>query len=155
VNITDLETTLRALEAAGKVLVTLFRIVSSKVNQIAVVSRDLAALAPFAEYTFDWTSDANGNYTSEFLVPSGYLRSIRFIPGTGSVQPTNQYDVTLVDGIGVNLLGSVGADLSNVTATLAVFTQPIPWNRGLVTLTISAAGAAKTGKVVLLATESA
>ncbi len=72
--------------------------------------------------TFDWTSDASsadvsGTKTKEL---SGIIERVTFIPDSGDTQPTNEYDVTLEDENGVDVLGGNGADLSNAAASTVV-----------------------------------
>ena len=40
-----------------------------------------------------------------------------FVPGTGSTQPDEGYDITLADATGIDVLAGLGANLSNNKAT--------------------------------------
>ena len=66
-------------------------------------------------WRFDWTCDGVGDadaYTP--FVVSGELLRVVFIPVAGVA---NLYDVVLTDSDGLDTLGGVGANLSNVTST--------------------------------------
>lgn len=71
--------------------------------------------------TFDWLSDAAGA-VSGLLSPdvSGKLMCVVFTPDGGGTQPTDLYDVTLVDEDGFDVLQGKGANLSNVNASNVV-----------------------------------
>lgn len=110
--------------------------------------------------TIAWTSDGSGNVnTNPFTPPTGELLQVKFIPGAGGTQPTNLYGATLVDQDGVDVLDGNGASLSNTTSTVRT---PLTGDgasgkthRFLIDgaetldLQISAAGASKTGTVIL------
>ncbi len=74
----------------------------------------------------NWTSDASGAVNGNaFNLPSGSIVSVLFSPGTGSSQPTDLYDVDLVDALGVSIFddgtgASIGANLSNVNSSRKV-----------------------------------
>jgi len=122
---------------------------------------------PISMITLAWTSSSGGAVsglpvlTSAGIVDylSGEIERVVFIPGTGGVQPTNGYSVTLLDGNGVDVLAGQGASLSNVTTThikpgvkitdgTTTSIAPIAIDDQL-TLNVSAAGNAKQGTVVL------
>jgi hypothetical protein len=46
----------------------------------------------------------------------GTLQRVVFVPGSGIVQPTDLYDVTLTDEADIDVLSGQGANLSNTTA---------------------------------------
>jgi hypothetical protein len=62
-----------------------------------------------------WTSDASGAVNG---IPtphiSGEILRVVFAPGAGGVQPTDNYDVTLLDGDGFDILQGLGANRDNV-----------------------------------------
>jgi hypothetical protein len=112
-----------------------------------------------------WTSDASGNVTGDALnLPGGSVLNVQFIPGTGGAQPTDLYDVDLLNASGTSVFddgtgASIGANLSN-TAT----TDKVPFINGASTtfvrawlqgpgggspyqLTVANAGNAKQGTV--------
>jgi hypothetical protein len=111
------------------------------------------------KYSIAWTSDASGNVSgagNAFAVGQGEIISVRFRPGTGGVEPTNNYTVQLQDADGVDVLGGAGGgtNLSNTAATLAVPAVSTYFKRyvesGNLTPVVAAAGNAKTGTVELL-----
>jgi hypothetical protein len=138
------------LQAAGSVVVT-----------DKEVSAGLSASGGFIfrQYTVAWTSDAaDGSVAANvsgngFAIRSGYLESIRFIPG--STAPTNLYDVTLTDSDGTiasgDLLSGTGADRSSTLSSVLTFDPPI-FMDGTRTLAVvvANAGNSKTGRVVIL-----
>jgi hypothetical protein len=103
-----------------------------------------------------WTSDGSGNYTEAVNI-SGVI--LRVVTNPGSAAPTDNYDVTLIDEDGIDLLASQG--LNRDTTTTENFcpglsfsdgttTSIIPmFHCGVATLTIANAGDSKTGAVVL------
>lgn len=104
-----------------------------------------------------WTSSAGGAVSG---IPSGavngLLLAVIFKPGAGGVQPTDAYDVTLLDVDGFDVLAGLGANLSNATATRIVpligdgttTNQPGPVGQTL-ELQVANAGNAKSGTVSL------
>lgn len=65
-----------------------------------------------------WTSDAAGA-VSGINSPqvSGEIVRVVFTPGAGGVQPTNLYDIVLLDSDGFDVLATLGANLSNTVAS--------------------------------------
>lgn len=104
-----------------------------------------------------WTSDAAGAVSGSLGLQTGigYLFQIEIVPGSGGVQPSAAYDITLLDAYGVNLLvhgvTDAGANLSN-TAPSAVQVFPAYYHDGTagLELTVANAGNAKSGTVVML-----
>jgi hypothetical protein len=110
------------------------------------------------KYVLSWTSDSSGNATYTTPIIRGKLLGVEFVP-SGSVAPTDQYDVTLNDEGGVDVLKSQGANLSNSAASYIV---PLAYATDGTTVTavprmladalslsVSNAGNAKAGQVVL------
>lgn len=116
-------------------------------------------------YTIAWTSDASGNVTgntsdtwgltaSTVYPLKGNLRQVKFIPGSGGTQPTNLYDVTLVDSDGASLLVintvDYGANLSNSAPLVTTMEVPIYLDASkTLDVRVANAGNAKTGTVQL------
>jgi hypothetical protein len=102
------------------------------------------------QWTIPWTSDGSGNYTETLTGIIGVILRVVFDPG--STAPTDNYDVTLTDAHGLELLGTVGADRDtansegNTPANTAGF--PIAVAPPLY-LSISNAGSAKTGTIYI------
>jgi hypothetical protein len=105
--------------------------------------------------TLTWTSTAGGAVSGNpFSVPTGQLVQVKFVPGAGGTQPTDLYDVTLVDGDGVDVLAGLGANLSQSTASIVApraSTNAAPFLIDATTLdlVVANAGSAKSGTVTL------
>ena len=109
------------------------------------------------KYTLAWTSSAGGAVSGiPVNICRGRIWQVKFVPGTGGVQPTNAYTATLIDPDGLDLLfgaASGSAGLSNAAPSMV---QPSASSAGVaavfqegeaVTLTIAGAGNAKSGTV--------
>ncbi len=98
---------------------------------------------------FTWVSDAAGasdKQTAE--VYSGAVQRVVTIPDGGATQPTNLYDVTLLDDDGVDVCFGNAANRSNVTTE-----QILPANLGHIAnsklyLHVTNAGNAKGGVLI-------
>jgi hypothetical protein len=112
-----------------------------------------------------WTSDASGNVTGDSLnLPAGSILNVQFVPGAGGTQPSDLYDIDLLNANGTSVFDdgsgtSIGANLSNTAAT-----DKVPFINGAATtfvrawiegsgggspyqLTVANAGNAKKGTV--------
>jgi hypothetical protein len=112
------------------------------------------------KHTFAWTSDSGGSATvvSGFPV-SGRIERVVFDPG--SPAPTVDYDVTLVDENGVDVLAGQGTNVT-LSATVSSAVCPgVPLKDGtttsvapnvvdgILTLNVTNAGASKSGSVIV------
>jgi len=105
-----------------------------------------------------WTSNSAGAASGTVNL-SGFLLRVTFVPGSGSDQPTNGYDVTLTDAGGIDILSGLGANLSNTTANDTVptvdtsdGTTTATTMRALAdtcTLSVTNAGDTKSGTIYL------
>lgn len=113
-----------------------------------------------SRFSIAWTATAGGGVSANpFTVPAGELLEAKFVPGTGGTQPSDLYDITLVDTDGVDVLAGNGGNLSNAAAALRV---PLIGDGSGKThrvfldgtqqldLVVANAGASKTGTVILL-----
>jgi len=121
-------------------------------GSIAVTTSDLRGST---KYSVLWTSDASGVVSANtFAVRDGLLKLVKFIPGAGGVQPTDQYDMTITDADGIDVLAATGANLSNATATATCPNVGTYHKRfieaGNLTPVLANAGNAKQGTVVLV-----
>ena len=101
-----------------------------------------------------WTSDSGGNFTSNVKL-DGLI--IKVVTDPGASAPTDNYDVTLVDEFGLDLLAGQGAnrDTTNsemfcpgIVVTDGTNTSVMPMShKGTATLTIANAGDTKNGTV--------
>jgi hypothetical protein len=121
---------------------------------------------PVEKITLSWTSSAGGAVSGHAFGPvSGEILRVVFIPGTGGVQPSNSYSVTLTllngdaNDDGLDLLAGQGASLANnanttITPSVAMkdgtttSTNRIAVN-DLLDLVVASAGNAKSGVVIL------
>lgn len=107
-----------------------------------------------------WTSGTAGDagIVSGIASPqiSGEILRAVFAPGAGGVQPTDLYDVTLLDADGFDVLAGKGANRSNVnkeqvtplTGDGTTTNQRIAVD-GTLELTIANAGSAKQGTLTI------
>ncbi len=105
------------------------------------------------KYALAWTSTAGGAVSGNaFAVVAGELMMVKFVPGSGGTQPTDLYDVTLVDTDSVDVIGGVGANLRNTVSSFAtpLFSGPYFHDASQnLDLVVANAGNAKTGTVYL------
>ncbi len=103
-----------------------------------------------ARYTFTWAANASGAVsgdTTTITFVSGTIARVELIPDSGGTQPTDLYDLTLLDEHGIDILAGAGANLSNSTGAL-VARPDIPVISGeAFQLVIANAGNAKGGTV--------
>ncbi len=95
--------------------------------------------------TITWTSATGGAVVQSFNM-DGAL--VRMVTNPGASAPTADYDITLVDADGVDLLAGEGAD-RHTTASEQLFPANTPYHVGAVDFTIAAAGDEKTGTCIL------
>lgn len=105
----------------------------------------------YTVYKLDWTSDdATGAVNIGFLMRSGRLVQVKYVPDGGGTAPTNLYDVTITDADGADILQGDGADKSATVADFTTFlTTAIRTDGGSYTLNVAAAGNAKGGLIYL------
>jgi hypothetical protein len=107
---------------------------------------------------WSWTSSAGGGVSGFDTKPiSGEL--LRFVTNPGATAPTDNYDVTLLDADGVDVLGTQGTDRDTAnseqfpplivgTIGAASYVRPVAVN-GPLSLVIAAAGDSKQGTITL------
>ena len=115
------------------------------------VSRSGPSPLKVTRITLTWTSTAGGAVSgNRFTVPHGKLLQAKFVPDAGGTQPTNLYDVTLIDEDGLDYLSARGTDLSNATPLMLQWDLPVMWHTSQeLDLVVANAGASKGGKVYL------
>lgn len=114
------------------------------------------------KYSCAWTSTAGGAVSGNlFDLARGCIFQVKFIPGSGGTQPTNNYTVALNDTDGVDFFAGIGqgTNLSNATSKIAVpyfglaasqvFSLPFNDGSEQFDLVVAAAGNAKTGTVII------
>jgi len=123
------------------------------------VTRPLRALPAINRIEVTWTSDAAGAASQLIEHVEGVIVRVQFVPGTGGNQPTNAYDITLLDVGGEDVLAGQGANLSNAAPSSvcpgipmkdAVTTSNVPVSvSSSLTLTVANAGNTKSGTVYI------
>lgn len=112
---------------------------------------NLTCSGGIVKYTIAWTSTAGGAVSgNSFAVRRGYLVGVKFVPASGGTQPSDLYDVTLVDTDGIDLLDGTGANVSNVASGRLSFDPALVHDATQsLDLVVANAGAAKQGTVIL------
>lgn len=106
---------------------------------------------------FEWTSGTaaapaqdGGCTKATTYAYSGQLISVAQLPNLSTTQPSNAYDVTVTDADGVDILGGLGADLSNAANTWKETCDGLgAVANDVLTLNVANAGSAKTGTTIL------
>jgi hypothetical protein len=103
---------------------------------------------------FDWLTDASGDATKSTTNGiNGIIQSVIFVPDTSATQPSDQYDVTILDDSSIDLLNGQGLNLSNVNTVVLVDNfNPIPGNK--LNLVVDNGGNAKGGVVYVYIVEA-
>jgi hypothetical protein len=118
-------------------------------GSIVVTTSDIGG--GVTKYSVAWTSSAGGVVSvTSFDAKRGHLMQAKFIPSGGGTVPTDQYDLTLVDADGADVLVSNGANLSATVASWYSPANPVYFEGGALIPTIANAGNAKVGTLVLL-----
>ncbi|HEY3363952.1 MAG TPA: hypothetical protein VGK74_02715 [Symbiobacteriaceae bacterium] len=99
---------------------------------------------------FAWTSTAGGIATATTDgAYSGEIRRLVTVPGTAGAQPTDQYDVTVNDQDGTDVLMGAGANRSNAATEQVLASSLGVVANDTLALSITNAGNAKSGTVYL------
>lgn len=77
---------------------------------------------PIRKLTIDWISHTDGTATGTSPTVSGTILGVTFNPGDPA--PTADYDVTLSDQAGADILAGQGTDLSETNTTRVCPGQP-------------------------------
>lgn len=110
-------------------------------------------------HTFDWFSDSSGNCTlASGMAVSGRIERVVIVP-SAIAAPTANYDLTLTDEFGNDVLSGQGANLSATVASQVCPGTPLkdgtttstryPAIDGILTLNVSNAGESNAGRVVV------
>lgn len=97
-------------------------------------------------YRVAWTSDASGDATATLPINGAIVRVVT--NPDGSAAPTDNYDLTIVDEDGVDLLNGEGVDRDTANSE-QIFPTDVPFHNGDVTVTIANAGDTKEGVVAI------
>jgi hypothetical protein len=99
---------------------------------------------------FEWTSETNSATGTTTDVYSGQV--LELVTDPGSAAPTDNYDVTITDADGVDVLAGQGADRDTANTEYVIHSDSTPLGvvaDSQLTLSIGTAGDAKTGTVYL------
>ena len=110
------------------------------------------------KYKMDWLSDASGDVdVDDIPMIQGEIQSVHYFPDAGGTQPSDNYDLTMTDSYGVDILTGTGANLSQTTDTYAVPALStyfkVVIEAGSYDLVIANAGNAKGGIVEVIVRE--
>ena len=110
------------------------------------------------KYKMDWLSDASGDVDVDAIaMVQGEIQSVHYFPDAGGTQPSDNYDLTMADSYGVDILTGTGSNLSQTTDTYAVPALStyfkVVIEAGSYDLVIANAGNAKGGIVEVLVRE--
>lgn len=125
---------------------------------VTLTSSDLGG--GFTKYSMAWLCSAGGAVAENPVeFKCGHIHQVKFIPDSGGTQPSDLYDVTLVDAIsgGVDFLTGIGANVSNANRKIGVpqvgdgttALQRVFWEGGNLYPTVANAGNAKGGTIVV------
>jgi hypothetical protein len=128
-------------------------------GSITVTTSDIGG--GYTKYSIAWLSSAGGAVTENAVsVKRGHIHQVKFIPDGGGTQPTDLYDMTLLDAIsgGFDFLTGIGTNLSNANRKIGVpqvgdgitALQRVFHDGGELYPTVAAAGNAKGGTVVVV-----
>jgi hypothetical protein len=101
--------------------------------------------------TLSWTSDSSGDATATTGAIFGTI--LRVATNPGATAPTDNYDVTLSDADGFDILYGLGANRDTANTESISPVDPVsgvpPVVAGPLSLSVSSAGASKVGTVVI------
>jgi hypothetical protein len=101
-------------------------------------------------YEMTWVSDASAGTVSGRTISLDpcTVKQIEMYPDSGGTQPTDAFDLTLLNSLGLDLLAGRGADLSNAAGTILAQTDRLfIFPGGTLAPTIAAAGNSKGGRI--------
>lgn len=106
---------------------------------------------PIQKVKWDWLSTDGGVVSSATLQQyTGAIVKVIFKSDSGGTQPTDAYDVTILDGDGFDVLNGEGANINRAAPVIKTNLDQSMFVMGTtLTLTIAAAGDAKGGEVYL------
>ncbi len=75
-------------------------------------------MLPARTITLEWTAASDGSFDGFLTQPlRGMLLRVVFVPGSGGDQPDDNYDLTLEDESGLDVLRAQGVNLDEATTT--------------------------------------
>lgn len=118
---------------------------------VSMTTTSTGAAVPYSQvYAMTLTSTAGGAVSGNAqTVALGQLVQVKVIPAAGGTQPTDLFDLTLLDADGVDVLSGAGANKSNASATATVFNPPVWLDTTTLDPVLANAGSAKVVTVKL------
>ena len=122
------------------------------------ITTTVTKIISLVKYKMDWLSDASGDVNVDAIpMIQGEIQSVHYFPDAGGTQPSDNYDLTMADSYGVDILTGTGANLSQTTDTYAVPALStyfkVVIEAGSYDLVIANAGNAKGGIVEVIVRE--
>ena len=104
---------------------------------------------PTKKIKWEWTSDGSGN-ADQITTESYYgeVLALVTIPSGGGTAPTDNYDITITDSEGYDVMQAAGANRDTANTETAV-PGSTSVAHGQLTLNVSNAGASKQGSAIL------
>jgi hypothetical protein len=106
-----------------------------------------STFSPIKKIKWSWTSDASGN-ADKITVEAYYGQVIALVTDPGATAPTDNYDITITDVEGYDVMQGAGANRDTANTETAVPTATSVAH-GTLTLNVSNAGDSKQGVAVL------
>jgi hypothetical protein len=99
------------------------------------------------KYAIAWVSTAGGAVSANTFSVKGRVLQVKVLPDSGGTQPTDLYDLTIVDADSVDVINGAGANLSNATGKYIQLDPPLILDGTTLDVVIANAGNAKGGTV--------
>lgn len=90
------------------------------------------------------TSDGSGNYAGTIGKMNGIIDRITIVPGTSGDQPDADFDITIKDDLGVDIMKTLGTNCSQTNPTTCYPAVPVD---SALTIAISGMGATNKATV--------
>jgi len=118
-------------------------------GDVVVTQKTFAEVASRIKIIVDWTSDGSGDVVSDPIDAIGFIVEVETVPGTGSVKPSDDYDVTITDPYGYNLMDEKTIDNRDYVNAERVIAATPRWVDDYMTVTVAHAGASTQGKIII------
>ena len=96
-------------------------------------------------HVITWTSSDTGDATGTVTLDGAI---VRVVTNPGATAPTDNWDLTIIDADGIDILATEGLNRDTATSE-QIFPTNTPFHNGDVTVTIANAGDTKDGVVTL------
>jgi hypothetical protein len=92
------------------------------------------------------TSDGSGNYAGTIGKMNGIIDRVTIVPGTSGDQPDADFDITIKDDLGVDIMKTLGTNCSQTLPTTCYPAVPVD---SALTIAISGMGATHKATVYI------